>query len=213
MKKLFSLVAVIMAMLVAMPQANAQALSRKQQREIEKIAKKEAKKLTKEGWRVDNGALPIQQQLEKAYEKELLTDDEGYNVYITASEQAKGETIPTARDAAEALAKLNIAGQIETLVQAIAETTTGTESISPEEVASIQKVVESSKQTIAKRLGRLIITAEFTRQLPNKIYEVSVRYAYNQKTALDQAKEVVREGLKKEGLDLHKELDAMWSQK
>ncbi len=49
------------------------------------MARKEAKKKTKEGYFVAPGALPMDKQLEKAFVKQNMEDDQGYPKYIVAS--------------------------------------------------------------------------------------------------------------------------------
>lgn len=47
-----------------------------------KTARKEAKKLTKEGWKVSPGALPMEKQLDRSYMMEMEIDDDLFQKFI-----------------------------------------------------------------------------------------------------------------------------------
>ncbi len=227
MKKLFSLVAIAMAMLVAVPQVNAQSSLldvAKERKELNKLnkkeltaraakpARKEAKRLAKEGWTIAAGKLPLEKQLERSYLMQLEYDESQYPVYIMTEAISVGETYNAAKNQSIEVAKLNLAGLIESKITNLVENTLANDQISPEEAASVSKTVSASKQMIAKSLGRILTVTECHRTLPNKNVEILVHVAYNQRMAMDQAKAMLREELKKEGQDLHEELDKMWEQ-
>ena len=47
-----------------------------------KTARKEAKKLTKEGWKVSPGALPMEKQLDRSYMMEMEFDEDMFQKFI-----------------------------------------------------------------------------------------------------------------------------------
>ena len=174
---------------------------------VDKTTKKEAKRLTKEGWVVTPGALPLAKQLERSYLMEFEYDENLFPKYIMANAQSIGENYDAAKTAATSLAITNLAGQIQTEVAALIENTVANKQLSAEQAASISETVMSSKNLISQSIGRTIVVVECYRILPNKNREIMVRIAYNGEMAKDAAKKAVREELEKKGDDLHKQLD------
>lgn len=174
---------------------------------VDKATKKEAKRLTKEGWVVSPGALPLEKQLQRSYEMEYQYDDLGFPKYIMANAQSVAENYDAAKTAATSLAITNLAGQIQTEVTALIENTVTNRQLAAEDAASISETVMSSKNLISQSIGRTIVVVECYRVLPNKNREVMVRIAYNGEMAKEAAKKAVREELEKKGKNLHEQLD------
>lgn len=107
------------------------------------------------------------------------------------------------------LAKQNLAGQIESEINALIESTIANQQLSEEEAATVSKTVIASKNKISQKLGKVLNVMELYRELENKNKEVLVRIAYSSDTAFDIVKETIREELIDEGEELHKKLDAM----
>ena len=210
-----------MAMLVACSSVFAQDAKqiRKERQEIKKMAKaelaarvdkttkKEAKRLKKEGWVVNPGALPLEKQLERSYLMEFEYDENLFPKYIMANAQSIGENYDAAKPAAMSLATENLAGQIQIEVTALIENTVVNKQLAAEDAASIVETVMASKNLISQSIGRVITTVECYRVLDNKNREVMVRIAYNADMAKQAAKQAVREELKKNGENLHEQLD------
>jgi len=78
-----------------------------------KAARKEAKKLTKEGWQVSPGALPIEKQLDRSYLMQYEFDAEGYPKYFYGEAMSIAQNYDGAKMQALELAKLNLAGSIQ----------------------------------------------------------------------------------------------------
>ena len=176
---------------------------------VDKATKKEAKQLTKEGWVVSPGALPLEKQLQRSYEMQMEYDENYFPKYIMASAQSIAENYDAAKTAATSLAITNLAGQIQTEVCASIANTVGNEQLSAEEAASITETVMSSKNLISQSIGRTIVVTELHRVLPNKNREVLVRIAYNGEMAKQAAKQAVREDLEKKGDKLAEQLDKL----
>ncbi len=172
-----------------------------------KDAKKEAKRLTKEGWVVSPGTLPLEKQLDRVYLMQCEYDENLYPKYIIASAQSIGENYDAAKTAATSLAITNLAGQIQTEVAGIIENTVANNQLSAEDAASITETVMSSKNLISQSIGRTLVVVECYRELKNKNKEVLVRIAYNGDMAKEAAKKAVRTELEKKGQNLHEQLD------
>lgn len=174
---------------------------------VDKATKKEAKRLAKEGWVVSPGALPLEKQLQRAYEMEYQYDDLGFPKYIMANAQSIAEHYDAAKTAATSLAITNLAGQIQTEVSALIENTVANKQLSAEQAASISETVMASKNLISQSIGRTIAVVECYRVLKNKNREVMVRIAYNGEMAKQAAVQAVRGELVKKGENLHEQLD------
>lgn len=177
-----------------------------------KVARKEAKKLTKEGWTVAPGQLPLEKQLDKAYGMYYEYEESGLPKYIIGDAMSPGATYDAAKMQALELAKTNLAGMIQTEVTALVESTVGNEQITQEQAASIVRTVQASKNLIVQRLGRTFTVTECYKTLPNKTVQVRVTLAYNAKMAIDSAKDVIKAQLEAKGEELHDQLDAIWAQ-
>lgn len=174
---------------------------------VSKDTKKEAKRLTREGWVVSPGALPLEKQLQRSYEMEYQYDDMGFPKYIMADAQSIAEHYDAAKTTATSLAITNLAGQIQTEVVALIENTAANQQLSPEDAASISKTVKASKNLISQSIGRVITVVECYRVLDNKNREVMVRIAYNGEMAKQTAKQAMRKELENNGDNLNKQLD------
>lgn len=177
-----------------------------------KAAKKEAKNLKKQGWVVAPGQLPLEKQLDRAYSMYYEYEESGLPKYIIGDAMSPGKTYDAAKMQALELAKTNLAGQIQTEVTALIESTLANEQISQDDAESIARTVQASKNLIVQSIGRVLPVTECYRQLANKTIEVRVTIAYNAKMAIDAAKAVIRAQLEEKGQDLHDQLDAMWSE-
>ena len=173
-----------------------------------KAARKEAKVLKKAGWIVSPGTLPLEKQLDRAYNMEMEYDDNLFPKYIMANAQSIGENYDAAKTSALSLAVTNLAGQIQTEVTALVENTVANKQLEANEAASISETVMSSKNLISQSIGRTITVVECYREIKkNGNKEVLVRIAYNGEMAKAAAKKAVRDELEKKGANLHEQLD------
>lgn len=177
-----------------------------------KSARKECKRLEKEGWRVAPGQLPLDKQLDKSYNMYYEYEENGLPKYIIGDAMSPGATYDAAKMQALDLAKTNLAGQIQTEVTALIESTVANDQISQEAAQSITRTVQSSKSLIMQRLGRTFTVTECYKNLPNKTVLVRVTIAYNARMALDETKAIIKASLEEKGEDLHEQLDAIWGQ-
>lgn len=220
MKRLIILALVlVMASGAAFAQKSEQKEIRKERAELLKMAnkelkakvnrtvKKEARRLRKEGWVVSPGALPLEKQLERSYTMEYEYEETLFPKYIMANAQSVGENYDAAKTSATALAITNLAGQIQTEVNALVENTVANSQLSADEAASITKTVMASKNVISQSIGRTICVVECYRTLKNGNKEVMVRLAYSGEMAKEAAKKAIRQQLEEKGEQLHEQLD------
>ncbi|MDR2963181.1 MAG: hypothetical protein LBU90_06095 [Bacteroidales bacterium] len=174
-----------------------------------KSALKEAKRLKSQGWLVTPGALPLEKQLDKAYQMQYEYDNNLQPKYIMAEAMSIGENYDAAKMQALELSKQNLAGQIQTEITAIIENTVANEQLTKEQAASITQSVMASKNAISQSLGRVISVTETYRVKNNKNKEVLVRIAYNSDMAMEAGKKAVRQNLEEKGNELHNQLDKL----
>lgn len=200
MKKVFiSLMMMVLAIEVSMAQTPS--------KEDVKNAKKKAKEYVKEGWEVVPGKLPLESQLERSYTLAREMDDTGLPKFIVAEAMSIGQNYDAAKMQALDLAKINLAGQIQTEITSLIESSVANEQLAEEEAVSITETVAASKSKIAQNIGRIIPIVECYRTRPNKNKEVLVMVGYNSQLAMEAAKKTVRQELEKKGEKLHEQLD------
>lgn len=190
-------------------EATAKASKKELNEKSTKSAQKEAKKLSKEGWKAAPGALPLDKQLDKSYLMQFQYDEDGYPEYIMAEAMSTGGNYDAAKIQALELAKQNLAGQIQTEVTALIESTVANELMDQGEAASVTRSVMASKNLISQSLGRVIPVVEVYRDVNRNDKEVLVRIAYSQKMAKAAAKKAVKKELEERGDELHNKLDEL----
>lgn len=176
---------------------------------LNKQAKKEAKAFEKDGWEITPGALPLQVQFLNAYEMQTEKDDLGYPKFIIGEAMSIGENYDAAKMQALELAKLNLAGAIETELVTLVDNSVSNKQLSSEEAASITETVTANKNLISQNIGRVVTIAECYRTLKNKNKEVYVRIAYNAEMAKEAAKKAIRKDLEQKGTELQQKLDEL----
>ena len=188
-------------------------LAKQSKKELEqkatKAARKEAKKLTKEGWKVAPGALPLEKQLDKSYLMQYQYDDDGFPQYIMAEAMSTGGNYDAAKMQALELAKQNLAGQIQTEVTALIENTVANEQMDQSDAVSITRSVMASKNLISQSIGRVVPVVETYRVVNGNNREVLVRIAYSMDAAKAAAKKAIKEELEQKGDELHGKLDQL----
>ena len=188
-------------------------LAKQSKKELEqkatKAARKEAKKLTKEGWKVAPGALPLEKQLDKSYLMQYQYDADGFPQYIMAEAMSTGGNYDAAKMQALELAKQNLAGQIQTEITALIENTVANEQMDQSDAVSITRSVMASKNLISQSIGRVVPVVETYRVVNGNNREVLVRIAYSMDAAKAAAKKAIKEELEQKGDELHGKLDEL----
>lgn len=188
-------------------------LAKQSKKELEqkatKAARKESKKLTKEGWKVAPGALPLEKQLDKSYLMQYQYDADGFPQYIMAEAMSTGGNYDAAKMQALELAKQNLAGQIQTEVTALIENTVANEQMEQSNAVSITRSVMASKNLISQSIGRVVPVVETYRVVNGNNREVLIRIAYSMDAAKTAAKKAIKKELEQKGDDLHGKLDQL----
>jgi ribosomal protein S2 len=177
-----------------------------------KQARKEAKKLSKDGYRVAAGALPLEKMLEKSWQLQFSTKESNpsENIYIWADQTAVGETQAAADMQALEFAKINLAGQLETQITSLVEASLANQQLNREEAATAQKVIQASKNLIATTLTNVQPVLKIYRDVPKtKNVECKLMLFYNKEEVVMSAKKTIRKKLAEETEILHDKLDKM----
>lgn len=165
---------------------------------VSKEAKKEAKTLKKAGWLVSPGALPIEKQLERSYTMQFEYNDNQSPKYHMAEGVQVGTSYDVAKSSALSTARLLIIEMIQSELAATVDQDLANEQLSIEDAVSLNKTITTSKSLIGKKLGKVIIVTELYREKKEtKSVEVMIRGAVESNTALEEAKNVILEELKK----------------
>lgn len=115
-----------------------------------KDARKAAKEYKKEGWKAAPGALPLEKQLDRLYLMRMEVDADMYPKYLTGEAMSIAESYDAAKIQAMELARLNLAGQLQSEVTALVENSVGNQQMSREEAASITQTIMESKALLAE---------------------------------------------------------------
>jgi len=173
-----------------------------------KSARQEAKKFEKDGCYVAPGAPPMAMQLEKAWIKQLETDEAGTPRYFMSTVTSVAETQIAAKLQATEAAKLDLAGQIATKVASLINLNVANAQLNTEDAASVTKIVGAAKSIVAQELGRVEPVFEMYKKIGKNV-EANVRLAYDQKIAIESSKKAIREKLDAETNLLQDQLDKL----
>jgi hypothetical protein len=197
MKKIFTLV---VCALIASSLVFAQKTEKEMKKELKdkatKEAQKEAKKLTKEGWKVNPGSLPLDKMVEQAWMKQVAEDDQGKPMYLMADGNGVAESKTVAEAQAIETAKLQLAGTLESNIASLVKLNLGNTQISTQDAASVTEIVQSSKSVLAQQLGYIDPAFKIYRNLKENKIEVQVRLFYETKQTILVAKKAIRKDLK-----------------
>lgn len=141
-----------------------------------KEARKEAKKLAKEGWKTAPGLESLENQLENSYRLQNQLDPKGYPAYFTGQGGGTGAGYDAAKRQALALARQNVARQLQSDLEAITR------------VTSDANAELTARDIVMRSLGRLTPAVEIYRRTEDGRYEVLLTLAYSRHlldTAID----------------------------
>ena len=205
MKKLSMLFTLVLS--VIMMASCASSNLTKDQKAADKTVKKEAKRLAKEGWLVAPGNIAMEFQLKESFEKALEKDEKGFDKFVSGEAMTVGETYDAALFQATNLAKLDLAGKIQTEVTELIDTKVANKQLSQKQAASLAESVAASKNLVSQKLGRVLIPVKMYRNLDNGNIEVRTVMYYSHDMAMDIMKQTMREDLEQKADDLAKQLD------
>ena len=196
MKKLFVLIISCLITVIASPQQTQNDLRKELKDKAIREARKEAKKMSKDGWTVAPGSIPLSKVLEDTWMKQVTVEEDGNIRYIYADGNAVAETKSAAEMQAIEVGKLQLAGLIQTNISSLISANIGNAQLSTQEAASVTEVVQSAKNIIAMELGYVDPSFKLLRDIGKDKIEVQVRLFYDTRQSLEIAKKVVRQELK-----------------
>lgn len=168
-----------------------------------KTARSEAKQLKKDGWKTAPGSIPMDKQLDNSYALQQQHNGSFEPRYLMGQANSIARTFDAARLQAVELAKLELAGLIETTICSETENAVINKQLSAEEAVSIVEMVQKTKSQVMQRLGKVIMVMELYRDVANG-KEVLIRIAYDTNKSKVEAIEAIRNQL---------DLSPEWGQK
>lgn len=170
-------------------------LSKKQlKKRSTKTARQEAKQFKKEGWRTAPGTIPMEKQLDKSFAIQQQHNGNFESIYLMGQAISVARTYDAARMQAMELAKLELAGLLESTISTETENAITNKQLSEEEAVSIVEMVQKTKSQVIQRLGKVIMVMELYRDTDSG-KEVLVRIAYNTNKSKKEAIEAIRNQL------------------
>jgi hypothetical protein len=174
-----------------------------------KEARKEARRLAREDWEVAPGALPLEKQLERAWIMQYERTDRDELTYLRADGNGVANTYTAAQIQAHEMAKLNMAGQIQTEIRALVEANIANQQLTQEEAATVNRILTTSRNIIATRLNRVDPVFVIYRTLRNDNVEAQVMLVYDREAAIRAAGDVIRNELQRDLQDLSRRWDSI----
>ena len=164
-----------------------------------KNARKEAKKMAKEGWQILPGALPLENQLFKAYV--MQEEKTAYDVpkYFWGSGTSTGQNIDAAKMQAIEMAIQDLAATIHKEVTIEVDNTTANEQLPQDQAASVTKSVRSSRSFVEQSIGRTTPIVEAIKYLPNGNKVMLINLFCDAGSVMAKAIQKIREKLEQEG--------------
>jgi len=170
---------------------------------VSRDTKKEAKKYIKEGWRVMPGALPIEQQLNGAYSKQVQTTEDGMPLWFVTSGSSVAQTQAAAQMQALEVAKLALVNLLESSMKSVVETDLANNQINSQDAASITKSIQVSSNKVSKKLGYIQPLLNIYKPSGTNT-EIKVLIGYNYEMARKLVLEEMKSELQMETDDVRK---------
>ena len=181
-----------------------------QEKQIAKEAKKEAKRLKKEGWSAPAGNLPLERQLAQAYKLQAEVNNDMQPKYIFGQAISGGSFYDAAKMQATELARVDIAGKIESETTMLVDNLVGNKQLPNEEAASVTTLLAEGKTIISQKLGRMQPVLECYRvNKKTKVKEVLVRLSTKESSVREVVKAYLREEMEKKGAKMSDQLDKL----
>lgn len=170
-----------------------------------KEAKKLAKAYKKQKWEVAPGGLPIECQVQRAYDMEFdPTLELGQTKYMFGTGISAGQFYDAAKLQASEVAKGDLVGNIYTEITRLVSAQVNNKQLSNQQAESVAGVVEKSKSLTVKRLTNILTVVELHRTTKEGNTEVMIRLAVksdNTKNMEKDAKQYINDEVKKLGID------------
>ena len=158
------------------------------QSKMKRTVRKEMRHYEKEGWESPQDP-PFEHQLVLAFQMTNELDEYGKKKYVIGEAMTVGETYDAARFQAMNLARLDLAGKIETEIAELIETMID----HPESATSLFESVVNCTNSVAQKLGRIITPVDVYRELPNGYVEVYIKAFIQHDQAINIFLETIQE--------------------
>lgn len=182
-------------------------------RHYKKAVRQRTRDLEKSGY-APKGSGSVRLYVQKAMNKEFETDESGETKNSVIYTSAVAPTYQGAVAACRAAARSGLAGNIETNVGELVKTSLNTEQISARSADGINQTITAGKQLIAQKVSiedTYTLFREIKDEMDGKtLIEVEYAASYSKKLAMQQAKKYIREEMKDETEELHKDLDKIF---
>lgn len=189
-------------------QSSNKQLKKELKSKVEKDCRKTAKALTKEGWRVMPGKLPLERQIQDSRYAELDRDDQGERLYFTGTHKAIGGNYSAAKKIADDRARMELAESISSTLSELIKGKVASTDYGDKDIETIDEFVAANKNLVSVSLQGVFPVLEIYREKDNKV-EVQVMVKTNAPQALKLAKKAYRDKLYQQSEKLAKELDEL----
>lgn len=215
MKAKVSLFCSALALLIALSGAQAYAqmsdkeLKKELRERVDRDSKKSAKELTKEGWKVMPGKLPLEKQIAESKYTELDEDEGGEKRFFMGTHQAVGGNYTAAKQIADNRARVELAQSVYTAIAQKIEDQVANTDFGEGDMATIDEFVSANKSIVAAQLQGVVPVLEIYREKSKGQFEVRVMVTIEAQKALKAAKMGYYNELKNKSQKLADELDAI----
>lgn len=183
-------------------------------KDYKKAVKQRTKDMEKMGYS-PKGAGSLELYVREAINKEFETDENGDTKNTVVYQSAVDPTFEGALNACRAAARSDLAGNIETNVAELVKRSLSSNQVSMKSADGINKTITAGKQLIAQKVSMedtYILFRELKDERDGKtIIEVNYAGAYSKKLAMQKAQEFIKEEMKNETEELHKDLDKIFN--
>lgn len=196
LSKLFFFAAALLTCIATVTQAQ---VSPVMEKTFLKNARKEAKKMSKEGWQVLPGALPLETQFFKAYMMQEEKTSNNMHKYFWGSGTSTGQNIDAAKMQAMEMAIQDLAATIQKEVTIEVDNKTTNEQLPQDQASSVTKSVRDSRSFVEQSIGRTTPIIEAIKYLPNGNKVMRVTLFCDANPVMAKAIKNIREKLEKDG--------------
>lgn len=213
MKKMFFMAFVVAALCSlstdALGQKSDKDLKKDLRAKVERDCVKTAKQLTKEGWKVMPGKLPLARQIQDARFAELDTDTENAPLNFVGTHTAIGGNYSAAKQICDARAYAEIAQQVSNQVAKQVKDQLASRNLGDGDLELVDETMSAAKTTIAAQLQGVKPVMEIYKDLDLGKYEVRVVVIVNYKATIKAAKAALYTELKGKNEALAQEVSKM----
>lgn len=176
-----------------------------QEMKVSDASLEQAKEFKADGWKVMPGRLPLEHQIERAallqnqFEEDLLTP-----AYAWGEATSEAEHYDAGLFQALELARLNLAGNIQSNVTQLVSHKLGNKQESADLAQSISSSMSKSKSFVTQRLGQMNPVVSTYRLLPSGSYQIRVMTFCSMVEARRLAVDAVKNQSEKDAQQLEK---------